>query len=154
MDTLNENCGLPEINKEGKILAQLNLNADIPGLKIFKYYCHEIASLYLKESDKIFEFILCLDEVFVNCIVHGYKGKGGVVNIQFELEDNYLATYIRDFGVGICEKYLEGIPELVEDPFCENGRGLFLVNSLSSKLEIERCQDQGTLVKIYFERMC
>ncbi|AOT69769.1 ATP-binding protein [Geosporobacter ferrireducens] len=154
MTTLNENCGDLEVKKENKALTQLNLNADIQGLKILKYYCHEVAEIYLKDSDRIFEYILCLDELFVNCILHAYQGKGGLVNIQFKLEDNYIVAYVRDFGIGICEKYIEDVPKLSEDLFCEDGRGLFLVSSLSSKLKIERGQDQGTLIKVYFERMC
>lgn len=154
MSTLDEMCKVSEINIKGKDLVQLNLNADIQGLRILKYYCHEIAELYLREPDKIFEYILCLDELFVNCIIHGYKRKGGIVNIKFDVEDHYLVASVRDFGIGICDKYIDGVPELAADLFCENGRGLFLVSSLSSKLKIERCSDQGTLVKVYFERTC
>ncbi|MEW9121943.1 MAG: ATP-binding protein [Thermotaleaceae bacterium] len=140
--------------KGHNLLTQLSLNADIHGLKILKYYCHEIAEMQLRNEDRIFEYILCMDEIFINCITHGYGNKGGVVNVQFTLDEKYLLTSIQDFGVGISTDYLKEIPDMPPDPLCEYGRGLFLVNHLSNRLEIQKTKEGGTLVYVYFERMC
>lgn len=137
-----------------KIIKSIDLFANIYSLKKLKGICNNITTSYLSMNKKTFEYMICVDEVFSNCIVHAYKGIPGIVNIRMMLQGDYLITKIRDYGTGIACRYTKEISDISDENILKSyGRGLFIVDNLSSKLFIERPTDGGTEVVFYFERV-
>lgn len=130
-----------------------NLLADMQSLKRFEETIKEISTLYFNIDKKALGYIICAYEVFSNCVKHAYKDIPGKVNVKLILKDDYLITKIRDYGMGIPYKYVREIPRITDEKVLDfYGRGLLIVNNLSSKLFIKRHSCGGTEVVFYFKR--
>ena len=46
--------------------------------------------------DAIYDILLATTEAITNTIVHGYNGKGGLIELEIRHEDDSVAIYIRD----------------------------------------------------------
>ncbi len=129
------------------------IDANIKSYIDIREYSNEIGDVYLKNSLKTYEYMICVDEIFSNSIMHAYPQKRGKVNFKVLINEDYLITTIRDYGVGIPEEYILQIPEPNINKLENCGRGLSIVNNLSQKLIINKCKNKGTKVTFYFERM-
>lgn len=149
-------------SKESGIMAKykqereitINLHATIQDLKKIRQMGEEMARQHGIEEDRIFEYVLCIDEIFSNCIIHAYKGIGGRVTVTFVFEEQGLMTRITDDGIGIPEAFTYKSQRVEIPDLACSGRGLFLVENLSDGLWIKRCEVGGTQVDFYFGRMC
>ncbi|RKD22192.1 Anti-sigma regulatory factor (Ser/Thr protein kinase) [Caminicella sporogenes DSM 14501] len=135
------------------MIKELRFKADIENYTKVRNYCREVGKLILKDNNRVFEYLLCIDEIFINSIIHAYRKNNGNIDVKFILNEKYLITKIRDYGVGIPKTYTKKIIFTDDDILSESGRGLYIVNSLADKLEIKNCEDIGTEVSIYFERV-
>lgn len=131
---------------------EISLNADIDSLKRLKDIGSQYAQNNILDKERLFFYIFCLDEIFVNCIRHAYNSEGGRVDIKFYKIGRYFATKIRDYGKGIDQKYVRQIPVIDENNMDKYGRGLFLVNSFSDRLKVKN-KKIGTEISFYFRRI-
>ncbi len=129
------------------------LSANIDGLEQIKEYSLNVAENYICDIIKQYQYVLCVDEIFTNCIIHAYDWWGGKVELKVKLEGEFLITTIRDFGVGISQQDINSIPNKKNvDKRVTNSKGLSIVYNVSQKLDIKRCRDKGTQVVFHFRR--
>lgn len=143
-----------KLSKGEVILKELTIESNLEGFVELKEISKEIGRSIFRDEDKCNEYLLCIDEVFYNCINHAYKGRYGSINTKFYLGQEYLWVSIKDFGVGIPMKYTQEVPRLSDDLLAESGRGLVIVKSMCDKLIIKRNENSGTEVIIYFKKGC
>lgn len=98
----------------------------------------------LNAYDYYFDIKLILTEALLNAFEHGNKSdKTKPINLSYNFDGKYLT-----FKITSSEKNLPkiNIPESVsnEDLLKDHGRGLFLINSLSDKVEFK---DNSLLIK-------
>lgn len=55
----------------------------------------EVSALHV-HPDAIYDILLATTEAITNTIVHGYNGKGGLIELEIRHEDDSVAIYIRD----------------------------------------------------------
>lgn len=92
-----------------------------------------------------------VSEAVTNCIVHGYAGKVGEVEISAEILEDTIHISVFDKGVGI-----ENISEALE-PFYttkpedeRSGMGFTIMKSFMDDVKVESKKDSGT--KIYMTK--
>lgn len=138
--------------KEEIIIKEFDLESDLDGLKRIKGASREISNLIFENTNKEKEFLLCIDEIFSNCIIHAYKKEPGKVNVKFYVSDEYLKINIKDYGIGIPIKYTREIPKLSENLLSESGKGLVIVNNICDDLIIKHNENSGTEVIVRFKK--
>ncbi|SHK04321.1 ATP-binding protein [Paramaledivibacter caminithermalis] len=135
-----------------RILKRLVLKSDLDSLKRIKKESISISNKIFIDEEKKKDFILCIDEIFSNCILHAYKEEIGRVDVKFSIDKKYLKVNIKDYGIGIPIRYTRERPKLCNDVLCESGKGLFIVNNICDKLDIKHNEVSGTEVVIYFKK--
>ena len=90
-----------------------------------------------------------VSEAVTNCIVHGYNGKGGVINIFVGIKDNIVFIKISDKGSGIDDI------EKAKQPFFttkakeeRTGMGFTLMESFMDSLKVYNNKDCGVTVEM------
>ncbi|MCG8540881.1 MAG: ATP-binding protein [Clostridia bacterium] len=141
-----------KLSKEEIVLQEVIVESNLDGFTSMKQTSRQIGNLIFKDEEKFKEYLLCIDEVFYNCIAHAYEGEYGNIDIKYYLNEEYLKVSIKDSGVGIPTKYTEETPKLSDDLLAESGRGLFIVNNMCDKLIIKSNENDGTEVIIYFKK--
>jgi len=98
--------------------------------------------------EEISDIKTAVSEAVTNCIVHGYPGSVGEIEIQAEITGDLLHINIFDKGVGIenVEKALE--PFYTTKPDSErSGMGFTIMKSFMDDVKVESAKGEGT--KIY-----
>jgi anti-sigma regulatory factor (Ser/Thr protein kinase) len=155
---IDEQEGLKLVsNNEGKdeevnVICRLTLEADMRSLAKLMESSMKLGMGPIGSKGRMIEYLLCIDEIFMNSITHGYRNQGGKIDVKYILNDNYLIIRIRDYGKGISKSLEDGNIELNENLLTERGRGLFIVKNLCDKLSVKSHGDLGTEVSIYFKR--
>lgn len=137
-----------------KTLKKMQIISEEAGFSKLREEAFKVASKYLKDEKRVFDYLLCTEEIFSNSYLHGYDMEKGVVYVSVYMDGKYLVTEMKDEGKGIEEKYVHEVPELeAESLLAESGRGLFIVENLADKLQIRKNNKKGTIVTFYFERI-
>ncbi|MDO5381615.1 MAG: anti-sigma F factor [Eubacteriales bacterium] len=88
-----------------------------------------------------------VSEAVTNCIVHGYEGKEGKINMKLSLKDNEVTIVIHDDGVGIenIRKAME--PLYTTKPEMErSGMGFSFMEAFMDDLLVKSDRNKGTTV--------
>lgn len=99
--------------------------------------------------EEISDVKTAVSEAVTNCIIHGYEGKPGKIQIRCVLERDLLHIEIEDKGTGIAdvEKAMEPLfttrPELDR-----SGMGFSFMEAFMDDLEVESTPGQGTIVRM------
>ncbi len=111
-----------------------------------------IAAAFVSEADPTIEEMTevktAVSEAFSNACVHGYKGQGGVVHMDFSFisEDTVMIKVI-DNGVGI-----ENIAMAMEPLFTtdvgqnRSGMGFTVMESFMDRIRVDSKVDEGTTI--------
>lgn len=142
-----ENLGI-----KGIVLNNISLEAKEENFKRVKNHSLKISNNIIKNKNRIMDYLLCIDEIFINAVLHGYKDEKGKVDIIYILNSEYFITLIKDYGLGMPKNFSVDDIKLNNNPLDESGRGLFIVKSLADRLIINTEGKVGTEVSIYFER--
>lgn len=125
----------------------LVIKSQIENLRLVEKFVDEISE-ELKLSDEIYGNVLIATlEAVNNAIIHGNQNKAEMdVLIDTSRDDNGLHMIIKDQGKGFD---FNNVPDPTAPENIEkiNGRGIFLMEKLSDKLEFE---ENGALVKLTF----
>lgn len=83
---------------------------------------------------------LAVSEAATNALIHGYRGKGGTIRVEADLERDALHIRVRDRGVGMGPR--SDSPGL--------GLGLPVIASVAEQVEIVGAPPAGTEVHMAF----
>jgi serine/threonine-protein kinase RsbW len=123
------------------------LPSKIESLRTVEKFIDEISSEYKLTSEKYGNILIATLEAANNAIVHGNKLKEDVeVKISASTKGNILNINIEDKGKGFDYK---NIPDPTSPENIENisGRGVFLMQKLSDKLEFK---NNGSKIELFF----
>jgi len=119
----------------------------IESLRKVEKFIDEISNECKLSSEKYGNILIATLEAANNAIVHGNKLKEDLdVKIAANIKSNVLNIIIEDKGKGFDYKK---IPDPTSPENIENisGRGVFLMDKLSDKLEFKK---NGSIVELYF----
>jgi anti-sigma regulatory factor (Ser/Thr protein kinase) len=133
---------------------KLSFKSDLKSLEKFLSISERIFKTFSKSKKSLYKYIISLDEIFTNCIVHGYKNCSGTIKIEYKLYKNWLITDISDNGVGIKEELTGSLDFLKENKYKkvkeQIGYGLTITSYLADKVIVGKKLDGGTKVSLYF----
>jgi serine/threonine-protein kinase RsbW len=86
------------------------------------------------------DVLLALSEIVTNAVVHGYRGREGVVRVEAEHSDHELVLSVADHGGGMAPRH--DSPGL--------GLGLPLVGRIAKRVDITAPAGGGTRVSMCF----
>jgi len=125
----------------------ITINSNIENLRIVEKFVDEVYDKY-KFNDEIYGNILIATmEAANNAILHGNKNDiSKKVEIKVSKTKNLIQLTIKDEGPGFDYKNIPDptAPENIEKI---NGRGIFLMEKLSDKIEFK---ENGRIVKLTF----
>lgn len=111
-----------------------------------------ISSFFMDEDVDIAivnEVKTMVSEAVTNAIIHGYKGKNGVVSLELQYEDKRLEVMIEDKGCGI-----ENVTKAREPLYTTQnekeraGLGFTIMEIFSDNMEVISKINEGTCVKL------
>lgn len=133
---------------------KLILQSDIKSLKRLLSISKKIFKKFSKSNRCLYRYLICLDEIFSNCIFHGYKSCKGIIEIEYKIYGNWLITDICDYGQGISKELTGSLDFLKENNYNrikdKIGYGLIITSYLADKVIIGRNLHGGTKVSLYF----
>ncbi|NLY75436.1 MAG: anti-sigma F factor [Firmicutes bacterium] len=94
---------------------------------------------------EIEEIRVAVSEAVSNCVIHGYPGKVGIVQLELAVIKDSLVITIRDFGKGIADINQAKQATFSTDPE-RMGLGLVFMESFMDQLKIISKPDEGTTV--------
>lgn len=97
--------------------------------------------------EEIADLKTAVSEAVTNCIIHGYEGKGGKIEMRLSYKERELYVDIIDYGAGICdvEKAME--PMYTSKPDKDrSGMGFTFMEAFMDELSVESETDKGTVV--------
>jgi serine/threonine-protein kinase RsbW len=116
----------------------LKISSKIENLRKVEKLVDDLSTEFSISADVYGNILIATLEAANNAILHGNKlDEGKNVTIMFRIESNKLTIHIDDEGVGFDYKNVPDptAPENIENV---NGRGIFLMEKLSDKIEFER----------------
>jgi len=125
----------------------LQISSKIENLRKVEKLVDELSAEYNISSDIYGNILIAVLEAANNAILHGNKlNEEKMVKIDLNIEDTLLKFKIEDEGVGFDFKNVPDptAPENIENV---NGRGIFLMEKLSDKLEFSK---NGATVELEF----
>lgn len=126
----------------------LNISSKIDNLRVVEKMIDEISSECNLSSEIYGNILIATLEAANNAIMHGNKlDEGKMVNINCILENDQLKVSVKDQGKGFDYSNIPDptSPENIENI---NGRGVFLMEKLSDKIEFF---DNGSKVELIFK---
>lgn len=101
----------------------------------------------LRPLEEIADLKTAVSEAVTNCIIHGYEGRRGRIEMHLSYRERELYVDITDYGVGISdvEKAME--PMYTSKPDKDrSGMGFTFMEAFMDELSVESEPDKGTVV--------
>lgn len=135
-----------------KTIIGLSLPAKSEYLNIVRLTLYGIASNIGFSFEQIEDMKVALGEACNNVILHAYKDKcSGVLNLEFEIEENGLRIHAKDEGVGFdYEKMGNQSPTLHDkkvNDMTVGGLGIFMMHALMDNVQVRN--NNGTEVTLF-----
>ena len=104
-------------------------------------------SLKITDIETLSDIKTAVSEAITNCIVHGYDGKVGDVDIECILNDTCVTITIQDYGVGIQDIDTATMPFFTTKPDKErSGMGFTVMEGFMDDIVIESQVGVGTKI--------
>lgn len=91
------------------------------------------------------EIRVAISEAVSNCVIHGYPGKTGIIQLELAVIKDSLVITVKDFGKGISDISQAKQATFSTDPE-RMGLGLVFMESFMDRLEIVSKPGEGTAV--------
>jgi len=143
----------PATTSDGKevFLVELNIPSDLDLVKMVVDLGTSLIDLKGFGSDDASALRFAIHETLVNAIEYGNKNiENARVNIKFYLKGDCFYTDIEDEGSGFDPDELAD-PTDPENLLKANGRGIFLVRSMTEDFKVQKKPDRG--VRVTFCRL-
>lgn len=138
-------------NTQETLLVELNIPSDMDLVDLVVDLGTSMIGLKGFSGDDVSAIRFAIHETLVNAIQYGNKGVPDArVNIKFYLKGDCFYTDIEDEGTGFDPEMLEN-PTLPENLLKENGRGIFLVRSMTEDFKVQKKPGKG--VRVTFCRL-
>ena len=99
--------------------------------------------------EEVSDIKTAVSEAVTNAVVHGYDHKGGILEIDARIEDEWLEIEIEDEGIGIDDVKQAMEPLYTSRPDIErSGMGFTVVETFMDDLKVESEKGTGTKVVI------
>ena len=123
---------------------EIKVEGGLENLSIIGDFFTEVMTQIGAEEGDIFKVQLAVDEACTNIFEHAYSGKGGIVAISCELQDNDFVITLRDSGIPFD-------PSSVPPPDLEadldersiGGLGIFLMRKLMDDVSYNCDPEKG-----------
>jgi len=133
------------------LLVELNIPSDMDLVELVVDLGTSMIGLKGFSEDDVSAVRFAIHETLVNAIQYGNKDvEDARVNIKFYLKGDCFYTDIEDEGTGFDPDTLEN-PTLPENLMKEDGRGIFLVRSMTEDFKVQKKPDNG--VRVTFCRL-
>lgn len=135
-----------------KTIIGLSLPAKSEYLNIVRLTLYGIASNIGFSFEQIEDMKVALGEACNNVILHAYKDNcSGVLNLEFEIEENGLRIHAKDEGVGFdYEKMGNQSPTMHDkkvNDMTVGGLGIFMMHALMDNVQVSN--NNGTEVTLF-----
>jgi anti-anti-sigma factor len=139
---------LPEVPTETLWTQRVNLIADVDKLaSVREQVCEILAPLEFADS-ALFDIKVALGEALANAVRHGSPtGEGNQVVVDITAYDDRVVLEIMDSGAGF-----DGTHAGSDDLYAPSGRGIMFMRALMDRVEFERAEIGGTLVRLIKHR--
>ncbi len=114
-----------EMVPQGALVATYRVAADPRAVASARHFALSTLAAWGVDEDTVDSAILCLSELVTNTIIHSAGG----CQLRVVLDRGVLTTTVRDGGMGV----VVDLASVAEDPLAVHGRGLQLVDALSTR---------------------
>jgi stage II sporulation protein AB (anti-sigma F factor) len=88
-----------------------------------------------------------VSEAVTNAVIHGYQGKGGIIYLEVEADDQEFTITVKDVGIGIPDIKQAMEPMYTTDPDGERtGMGFSFMEAFMDQVEVQSAPGEGTAV--------
>ncbi len=113
---------------------KLDIEASLENLDVIRAFIDQAGKRLGVDKNSLADLRLVVDEAVTNIVLHGYKGRGGALEIQMEPDGENIIIRIRDqaqwFDVeSVSKPQLD--TQLADRPF--GGMGLFLIQKMTDE---------------------
>lgn len=127
------------------------VNLAFPSKSSYESFARATVGAFAARLDPTMEEVAdiktAVSEAVTNAVVHGYRGKEGMIYITCGLEGNVLTVEVKDCGSGIQNIEQARRPMFTTKPEEErSGMGFTIMETFMDKLEVESVPGQGTTV--------
>lgn len=130
------------------------MSLSFPSKSCNEAFARSVVSAFIMNLDptinELSDIKTAVSEAVTNCIVHGYRHKGGTIYIKGRItEDNKVTVKIRDKGCGI-----ENIEKAMEPLFTtapqedRAGLGFAVMQSFCDKVKVKSDLNKGTTITL------
>jgi len=136
-------------------MATLNLFADLSQLATIREFVARLGRDFGLDDRGIYDLQLAVDEACANIVLHGYRGKGGEIEITVEPAEKGVQMRVRDWGAAFDPQAVP-TPD-VAAPLEERrlgGLGLFIIHQVMDDVSFQFNAEKGntlTMVKHFKE---
>lgn len=129
----------------------MHIAAELENLADIRRFIEESATALGVPPATVREMVLATDEVATNIVVHGYRGQGGIIEIEIERDGEALLIFLRDTAAPFDPASI-ATPniDLPLEERTPGGLGIYLVRQIVDELR-HRSRPEGgnelTLVK-------
>lgn len=126
----------------------LTLESRPEHIRSVERFVEEICDYYNINDTYFGNILIALTEAFNNALLHGNQSDSSRnIEIVFESKPKGLSFTVKDEGAGYDPEQVPDPLDLETDPSEESGRGLFLIHSLSDKVDVS---EEGSCVEMFF----
>ena len=127
---------------------KLTLESRPENISSIERFVEEICDYYNINDTYFGNILIALTEAFKNALIHGNKSDASrKIQIIFESKPKGLSFTVSDEGAGYDPDVVPDPLDLEIDVNSDTGRGLFLIRSLSDKVELNK---EGSSVEMFF----
>ncbi len=127
---------------------KLSLDSRPENISSIERFVEEICDYYNINDTYFGNILIALTEAFRNSLIHGnLNDPSKMINVVFESKPKGLSFTINDEGEGFDPESVPDPLDLEISPDTKEGRGLFLIRSLSDKVNIS---DEGRSIEMFF----
>jgi len=127
---------------------KLTLDSKPENISSIERFVEEICDYYNINDTYFGNILIALTESFNNALIHGNENdESRKIQVVFESKPKGLSFIVTDEGSGFDPDIVPDPLDLEIDSSTQTGRGLFLIRSLSDKVEIK---NEGSSIEMFF----
>ena len=125
-----------------------------PALSQNESFARSVVSSFLMQADPTIEEVsdlkCAVSEAVTNCIVHGYRGGGGIIKMKLRMTaDGVVTVDISDKGRGIEDIALAMTPMFTTNSDGDRtGMGFTVMQTFTDKVTVKSSPGKGTKVRL------